>query len=152
MPSDEAERLLERLDPDVAPRPILGHFDRASLMGERRVTAVCPRRSNEAKPALVEALASLADFPKSQSRILTSIARAQLQQRDIDQAVAAALRSLDVAHQTGSGVGVDDVHRFRSELQHWADTEPVLHLDELLAVELNFRQLRTRRAVILRAR
>lgn len=133
---DEADQLLERLDPDDGRRPILGHFDHASLMGERGVTAVRLRRSNEAKPALDEALAALADFPKTQSRILTSIARVQLQQRDIDEAVAAALRSLDVAHQTGSGVGVDDVRKFRSELQPWANTEAVRHLDQLLAVEV----------------
>jgi len=50
--------------------------------------------------------------------------------------VATALRSLEVAHQTGSGVEVDDVRKFRQELHPWASTEPVRHLDELLAVEL----------------
>ena len=37
---DHADDCLTQIDPDDGPRPLLGHFDEASLMGERGITAV----------------------------------------------------------------------------------------------------------------
>lgn len=46
---DRADELLVKVDLVDGPRPVLGHFDESSLMGERGITAVRLRRSTEAR-------------------------------------------------------------------------------------------------------
>jgi hypothetical protein len=130
---DRADALLHRLDPNDGQRPVLGHFDQASLMGERGVTAARLNVPSEAIPALDTALAGLAQYPKTQSRILTSTARAHLTHGDVDQATAAALQSLDIAEQTGSQVGINSIHDLRREMRPYANTTSVQLLDQRLA-------------------
>ncbi len=135
-PRYQADDNLTQVDPDDGPRPLLGHFNEASLMGERGITAVQLHQPADAEPALDHALANMADYPKTQSRLLTNAARGHLQQGRFDQACSAALRSLDVALQTGSGVGVADVRELRVDFQPYASTDAVRELDEALAVQL----------------
>jgi len=133
---DQADDYLAQVDPGGGPRPLLGHFDEASLMGERGITAVRLQQPADAEPSLDHALANMADYPKTQSRLLTNAARGHLQQGRIDQACSAALRSLDVALHTGSGVGVADVRELRVDFQPYASTDAARELDEALAIQL----------------
>jgi transcriptional regulator with XRE-family HTH domain len=130
---DEADRLVELVDLADDRRPVLGHFDADSLMGERGITAVRLDHPHEAEAAIEQALANAAAYPKTQSRLLTNAAKAHLRLGRVEQASAAAIRSLQVARQTGSGVGVEDVRRLRPSFEPYKRTEAVRQLDEALA-------------------
>jgi transcriptional regulator with XRE-family HTH domain len=133
---DQAERLLSEVDPDDGRPPVLGHFDATSLVGERGITAVRLDRPHEAGPAIDEALVGMTDYPKTQSRLLTNAAKAHLRQGRVEEAATMALRSLNVARQTGSGVGVVDVRELRPDFDRYSRTDAVRQLDEALAVPL----------------
>ena len=121
---------------DDDPRPRSPFFDSARLAGERGVTGVRLHRPDDAEPALLEALAGLEKDPKSESRILTHLARVQLQRSEVEQACATVMRSLEVARRTGSSTGVRDIHDFRRGLTRWKDIDAVRQLDDHLAVKI----------------
>lgn len=131
---DEADHLLTQLDPDDSRRPVLGHFDTATLAGERGITVIrLAESTDQDTQQLIEIVDELQDYPKTQTRLLTAAADAQLQKHDPDQALELALRSIGIADQTGSGVAIEDAH----ELLHKAHTFGLDRFVEVLSSRLN---------------
>ena len=133
---DQAREVLDGVHIEEEPRPRVIFFDEARLIGERGVTAVRLNLPNEAEPALQQALGTLDNDTKTESRILTHLARARLQQREVDEACQLAIRSLEVAQQTGSAMGITDIHDFRLNLNEWNGTDAVRQLDDKLATPI----------------
>lgn len=132
---DTAHDILDRTA-DYEPRPRASFFDRARLAGERGVTGVRLGLPDQAEPALSEAIATLNDDPKTESRILTNLARVHLQRHEIEQACATVIDSLEVARRTGSKTGIRDIRDFRHQLQPWNNLNAVQQLDDRLAVDM----------------
>jgi transcriptional regulator with XRE-family HTH domain len=133
---DAAQDVLDRPDSDEDRRPRSQFFDQARLVGERGVTAVRLHMPDVAEEPLAASIDGLASDPKTESRMLTHLARARLQQREVEEACRLAIRSLDVAQDTGSTIGIKDLHDFRQDLTPWRDVDAVHELDERLAVQL----------------
>lgn len=133
---DTAHDILDQAAGDE-PRPRSTFFDRARLAGERGVTGVRLGLPEQAEPALNEAMATLHDDPKTESRILTNLARVHLQRREVEQACATVIQSLDLAQRTGSKTGVRDIRDFRHQLEPWNDLDMVQQLDDHLAIVLS---------------
>ena len=133
---DDAQTILDRTDPEDEPRPRSVFFDNARLVGERGVTAVRLRMPDQADQPLQAALDGLDGDPKTESRLLTHMARARLDQNELEEACRLAVRSLDIAQQSGSSIGVADIHDFRRDLTPWKETDSVRQLDERLAIPI----------------
>lgn len=133
---DRAGHNVELIDPEDSRRPMLGYFDRSSVIGERGITAVRLDVDAETEASLREALATASDFPKTQSRLLINVARAHAAHGRHEEACQAAISALDIAEQTGSEVGIDDVRAFRRDQAGSIPAELLGELDDRLAVQL----------------
>ncbi|MGB5756463.1 MAG: hypothetical protein WBM50_06085 [Acidimicrobiales bacterium] len=136
MALDASHAILDEERGGDEPRPRSTFFDGARLIGGRGVTAVRLGMIDEAEAPLNSAIAGMGGDPKTESRMLTHLARARLQQNELEEACRLAIRSLDVAQETGSTIGVKDLHDFRRDLSPWRDTDAVHDLDDRLAVQL----------------
>ena len=133
---DTAEEILSNGEPEDEPRPRAVFFDEARLVGERGVTSARLHMPDQAEDPLLRAIDGLNDDPKTESRMLTNLARVRLDQNEPDEAIRLAVESLEVAQRTGSEIGAGDIRALRRDLNPWRDLDGVHDLDELLAVQL----------------
>jgi tetratricopeptide (TPR) repeat protein len=128
---DRAAAALDRAVDDE-PRPRVSFFDDSRLAGERGVISVRLGAADEGHRSLDDALRRLQPGLKIKSRLLTSLARAHLQQGDVDRACQVARDSLAVARSSETEPSLQDLLTFRDELRPWDDTSPVHDFDEAL--------------------
>lgn len=134
---DIAEDILDRSGLEDEPRPRAIFFDQARLVGERGVTATRLHLADQAEDPLVKAIDGLGHDPKTESRMLTHLARVRLSQDEPTEAIRLAIKSLEVALRTGSETGVDDIRTLRHDLNAWKGLDEIQELEEQLAVRLH---------------
>lgn len=128
---DRAEAALDKAVTGE-PRPRVPFFDNTRLAGERGVISVRLGAVDEGRQVLDDAVRCLEPGLKIQSRLLTSLARAHLEQGDIERACQLARDSLAVARASETEPSLQDVMTLRDELRPWDDSTAVQDLDAAL--------------------
>jgi hypothetical protein len=120
---------------DAARRPRTTFFSRAYLDGERGVALSRLGRAGDARQVLETALGSLdPEMVKTRPRLLTAMATAHVQERNIDEACRLGADALELAERQQVTTNLQDVRRLRLDLEPWRDAAAVRELDEQLAV------------------
>jgi tetratricopeptide (TPR) repeat protein len=132
---DQAERIMDEADEeDAARRPRTTFFSRAYLDGERGVALSRLGRPRDARQVLETALGSLGpEMVKTRPRLLTALATAHVQERNIDEACRLGSDALELAERQQVRINTQDVRKLRLDLEPWRDTAAVRQLDEQLA-------------------
>ncbi|HSI93371.1 MAG TPA: hypothetical protein VK925_07705 [Jiangellaceae bacterium] len=130
---DRAADALNRAVEDE-PRPRVSFFDDARLAGERGVIAVRLGAAEEGREVLHDAIRQLRPGLKIESRLLTSLARAHLQQGDIEQACQIGRESVAVATASETEPSLKDLLALRDEMRPWSDSAAVRDFDAALQV------------------
>jgi transcriptional regulator with XRE-family HTH domain/tetratricopeptide (TPR) repeat protein len=132
---DQAERIMDAAgQEDAARRPRTTFFSRAYLDGERGVALSRLGRAGDARQVLETALGSLdPEMVKTRPRLLTAMATAHVQERNIDEACRLGADALELAERQQVTTNLQDVRRLRLDLEPWRDAAAVRELDEQLA-------------------
>ncbi len=109
------------------------HFDVSLLAGYEGACFLRLAKPIEAHRALTQALTMLdATTNRRKPRLLVDLARAYVQQGEIEAACASLLQATDLLHSIKSPLTHKRLLALRQELHPWQETAPVQKLDEAL--------------------
>jgi hypothetical protein len=108
-------------------------FDRGRLDSLKVATYVRLRRPGAAMAAADEALASLGPVrSKKRALVLSEVAAAHVQQRDLGEACRLATDALVIVTDTEFTLGLQRITQVRRAMEPWRAAQPVRDLDEQL--------------------
>jgi len=129
---ERAEDALEGAQSQDAPR-FISFFDQARLAGYEGICHVRLGRPERAQAKLTEALEGLCPTDvKHRAIVITDLASANVQQREVDEACRLAGQALAIVTEKQFAKGRQRICDFRTRLEPWKGTRAVKDLDEQL--------------------
>jgi len=129
---ERAELGLQRAPSEDTPR-FISFFDQARLAGYEGICHVRLGRPERAQAKLTEALEGLNPTDvKHRAIVITDLASAHVQKREVDEACGLAGRALAIVTEKQFAKGRQRICDFRTRLEPWKGTRAVKDLDEQL--------------------
>jgi hypothetical protein len=125
----EADGHVEKITPDDTAHDLFAPTDPGRLAGSCHLSL---GRHERAEAALADTAGQMRNTSKSRAIVVSNLALARLQHRDVDGAVVALHQAIDVLEVTWGGGGLAVAFSAARQLKPWAHTPQVSNVQERL--------------------